>query len=296
MSWESLTLLKELGFTAYQAKAWVALVHAPTDTLSGYEAAKQSGIPRANIYPVLKQLVERGAVRRVETPEGSRYAATPAAELLENMRRKQQRLLASAEAILPRRAATTQDRPVYSLSSAAQALTAARQLITQATRKLSIAVQPPEAALLAGELRDADERGVRITTLCMEACNPECGGCRGDIHCCSACPDDGNRWLLVVADDDATLAAEFRVNGQVSAMRTHQPLVARLATAYVRQSAALAILGGELGDQFNGLISNQARTLLDSLQAENGFPRRAPTTVESSTSNPGTGTTQEASS
>lgn len=68
---DAATLLQQLGFGDYEARAYVALLQR--SPLNGYELAKSSGIPRANIYAVLQKLEERNAVVRLDTPTGSRY-------------------------------------------------------------------------------------------------------------------------------------------------------------------------------------------------------------------------------
>lgn len=273
MADDSLQLLQKLGFTTNEAKAWLAL--AGSGALTGYEVAKRADIARANVYPVLKRLVDRGAVRSIETPDGARYAATPAPELLEAMQREQHDLIAAARAALPRQPAQAEERAVYALPTVAQVHAAARALISGARSSLLVAIQPLEAALLADEVRGAATRGVKITTLCLEACEPECGGCRGTVHRCECASGASGRWLIVAADDARAVVAEFDHLDGVEAIETRQPLVVQLATAYIRQSAALAVLGDELGDRFTGLVSLQARHLLDDLQPERGFPRHA---------------------
>lgn len=292
MPHDNLELLQRLGFTTYEAKAWLAL--APAGPSTGYEVAKRSGIPRANIYPVLKRLVERGAVRSFDTPDGPRYAATSTAELLESMQREQQDLITAAKASLPREP-QQEESLVYALPTVARVRGVARTLVAGARDTLLIALEPLEAALLANDLRAADARGVKITTLCLKACEPECGGCRGTIHRCACGVDPASRWLIVAADDARAVVAEFDGLEGVRAIETRQPLVVQLATAYVRQSAALAVLGAELGEHFTGLVSLQARRLLDDLRPTEGFPRRARpvATEETGTSRPVTGNTKE---
>ena len=53
-------LLKAVGLSEYEAKAYIALLThgAP---MNGYEVAKASGVPRSTIYEVLGKLVARGA-------------------------------------------------------------------------------------------------------------------------------------------------------------------------------------------------------------------------------------------
>lgn len=63
--------LQQLGFTDYEARAYLAL--AQTYPATAYEVAKLSALPRANVYSVLRQLETKGAIQPVsENP--IRYA------------------------------------------------------------------------------------------------------------------------------------------------------------------------------------------------------------------------------
>lgn len=262
------TALQNLGFSDYEARAYASLVRA--GSLNGYEAAKNSGIPRANVYAVLERLVQRGAARRLKTREGARYAALPPDQLLQRLEKEQLRNLGAAREALRGLSQNGEDTPVFNLQDQAELHEQARVLIDGARQDLLVAIQPPEAALLAPVLRDARARGVTITTLCMQACITECGGCQGDIHRYCLTPGQQVRWLLLVADNRQLVAAEFQAC-DTGAIFTEQPLVVALAVAYIRQSLALATLAGELGEEFHGLLSEHARQVLDALHPEGGF-------------------------
>lgn len=55
--------LQALGFTDYEARAYIALTEASPAT--AYEIAQRSGIPRANAYTVIGSLASKGAVQEV---------------------------------------------------------------------------------------------------------------------------------------------------------------------------------------------------------------------------------------
>ena len=55
--------LRELGFTDYEARAYVAL--ATRQPATAYEIAKVAGLPRANVYSALRNLEARGAIQPV---------------------------------------------------------------------------------------------------------------------------------------------------------------------------------------------------------------------------------------
>jgi sugar-specific transcriptional regulator TrmB len=68
-------LLQQLGFGEYEARAYLALLQR--NPLNGYELAKLSGLPRANVYAVLQKLEERGAVVRLDMRRLRRQSSTP---------------------------------------------------------------------------------------------------------------------------------------------------------------------------------------------------------------------------
>lgn len=266
---DTVAVLQALGFTEYEARAYTALLE--DGALSGYELAKKSGIPRANIYAVADKLLERGAVQREPQPGGGqRYSPVPPKQLLRGIEAGHKRALSAAKRALARLPHRRRPATVFSLHGR-ELLVAARQLIDTCGQELVLAIQQPEAAALAEPLRMARERGVAITTLCLEACEHECGGCQGEIHRYQLAPRDGRRWLVLASDRTTALIGQFS-GEDIEGVVTEQHLVVELATAYVRQSLALAVLGSELGGRFQGLLSQQAMGVLGGLYPDEEFP------------------------
>src|SRR5699024_5744155 len=79
----SVQQLQALGFTEYEARAYVTLL--THGELSGYAWARESGIPRPNIYAVAEKLAERGAVQRGEGNTGKTWSPVPAEQLLKGL-------------------------------------------------------------------------------------------------------------------------------------------------------------------------------------------------------------------
>jgi hypothetical protein len=258
---DALQALQELGFTEYEARAYTALVEG--GELNGYALAKATGIPRANIYAVADKLVQRGAARRAEHGAGITYVATAPKRFLSSVETRQRQVMRTTRAALGRLPTRHTPAAVLNLRDD-EVLTSARQLIDASEKSLLIALQPGEAAILAASLRQARERGVAITTLCLEGCRNECGGCNGNIYRCHLAPADATRWLLVVSDEIASLVGHF-TDGGAAAVLTEHALVVKLASAYIQQSATLAVLGSELAGQFEGLLSAETLRLLDGL-------------------------------
>ncbi|MDE2108833.1 MAG: hypothetical protein KGJ20_06465 [Gammaproteobacteria bacterium] len=264
-------LLQELGFSEYEAKAYVSLLG--TDTRNGYEVAKASGLPRANVYSVLEKLVQRGAARRYETREGTRYAATPPERLVQRLEETHRRTLAAVRDNLAALAQAPHVTPIFNLQGYEELIEQAHADIDAARNTLLVAIQPPEAAALAEALRSARERGVIITTLCMQGCAAECGGCQGDVHRYALAPGENLRWFMLVTDDRHMLAGEIAATDAL-AVATDQRLIVELAASYISQSLALATVAGDLGERFQGLLSERALKVLDALHPGDGFIAR----------------------
>jgi HTH-type transcriptional regulator, sugar sensing transcriptional regulator len=72
--------LKQLGYTEYEAKAYIALVQ--NSHVSAYQVSKDSGIPRARIYGTLDLLVKKGLVLKESSTNQTIYSALPVSMFL----------------------------------------------------------------------------------------------------------------------------------------------------------------------------------------------------------------------
>ncbi len=261
-------LLQELGFGEYEAKAYVALTR--TGQCTGYELAKAAAIPRANVYSVLDRLIARGAARCFDTAQGVRYAATPATTMLGRLEQKHQRTLAAAREGLARLGPADEVSPAFTLRGEKELLEHACAGIDAARESLLLAIHPPEAAPLSDALRNASTRGVRITTLCLAGCEPECGACQGEIYRLDVTHDDEVRWLLLVSDQREALIGQFG-EAAVHGVGTAQRPVIELTGAYIRQSLTLALLRDALGARIEDLLSQHTRQALDRLYPGGDF-------------------------
>jgi predicted transcriptional regulator len=255
--------LQHLGFSEYEARAYTALLGR--SPLNGYELAKVSGLPRANVYAVLRKLEERGAIFRLDTPDGTRYAPVSPDELMKRLRRHFQDVLDSAQCALDRVSSPAEYEPVWNARGYAVLLEHARALLDAAKHQLLVALWPEEAAALADRLAQAEERGVEVTTLCLAACPEECGGCRGRIHRYGVAQAQPNRWLVLVPDRGEVLAGEIRPGEQALAVRTRQRLLVELAAWYIRHSIALAAMVTDLGSRLKDLLQPETLAVLASV-------------------------------
>jgi predicted transcriptional regulator len=261
-------LLQELGFSEYEARAYVALLQR--SPLNGYELAKASGLPRANVYSVLQKLEERGAVVRYDSPSGARYAPLPPAALTGRIGKRFQGLLDAAQRSLDEVSSPTEHAYVWNARGYTVLLEQARELVGQTTERLLVVIWPAEARALAEPLAQAEARGVEIVTLCPTACADACGGCRGQIYRYSLTLEQPTRWLVLVPDGAELLAGEIGAGDDTLAVRTRQRLLVDLASWYIRHSIALAAVLSDLDNQLERLLEPETLATLRSVGPTSG--------------------------
>src|SRR5699024_8873778 len=145
--------------------------------------------------------------------------------------------LVQAEKALAELETTPEKAPVFNLDGRDTLLAHAQTTIDTTQRELLIALQPPDAKELAPHLLQARQRGVAITTLCMSACQQECGGCQGHIHRYNMADNQSERWLLVTSDQSRAIAGEIG-RTRTSSISTQHGQIIELIAAYIRQSLA----------------------------------------------------------
>lgn len=74
--------LTNFNLTKQEATLYVLLLKS--GQMTGYEAAKQTGISRSNTYTALAGLVDKGAAYVLEEGKVTRYTPVPAAEFCSN--------------------------------------------------------------------------------------------------------------------------------------------------------------------------------------------------------------------
>lgn len=255
--------LQRLGFSEYEARAYVALVKR--SPMNGYELAKASGIPRANIYAILDKLTERRAIFQLNTETGIRYGPVSPDALIRRLGEEYQRALDLSNRSLTAIAAEPEFQYVWNARGYAALLDQARTVMRSAGEDLLVALWPAEAAALADDLSRAEHRNVKITTLCMAACSDLCGGCLGDVHRYRVTPVATSRWFIAVGGGANLVAGEISSDDDTISFTTRQPLIVELAASYIRNAIALNTVVTDLGPRLDELLSAPTKAVLDKL-------------------------------
>lgn len=257
---DAITLLQELGFSEYEARAYQSLLqHHP---VNGYELAKVSGIPRANIYLVLQKLEERGAVVRMEDGDSTQYQPVEPTELLQAMTHRFTQTVTTAQQTLEELSRPVEEGYVWHVQGYDNLLAHAHAVIQSAKRHLLVATWPDEARHLADDLVETEARGVELTTLCLAACPQECGACRGQVFRNRVVETQESRWLMLVPDEETVLVGEISPRGETSSVRSRQRLLVSMTAWFIRHSIALAVMLQDIGEQVEAHLASRSRAAL----------------------------------
>jgi HTH-type transcriptional regulator, sugar sensing transcriptional regulator len=145
--------LTRVGFTGQEATLYETLCRE--GQLTGYEAAKLSGVSRSNAYLALSGLAEKGAAWKVEG-EPQVYVPVPAAEFVRNLRRAYAETIDSIARLLPE--PRQSPSPFITISGRTAVLDKMRTLVEEASLRVYVSMAARDLGALMPELTAAARR------------------------------------------------------------------------------------------------------------------------------------------
>ncbi|MBD3225950.1 MAG: hypothetical protein GF313_14580 [Caldithrix sp.] len=150
--------IKKLGFTAYEAKAYIALLH--NNPVTRYELSKNSGVPRSAIYDIIRKLEYLGAVNATSSkPE--KYVPLPPEQLFNLLERRFKEDIEEARESLQNFDTELEPGHLWNISGYKNMLHKAREMIGRARHSIYISLWHREAERLTDDINMAIDRGVR---------------------------------------------------------------------------------------------------------------------------------------
>lgn len=152
--------LRELGLTNQESLLFLELCQS--DGMTGYEAAKATGISRSNVYASLSSLADKGFAL-IAQGEPVRYIAMPKAELLQNLRKKQENIFRFIDQNLNQ--TPCQKEPYFTLQGQDSVLLKMAWMIDNAKLRLYLSASATIVKALKKELAHAYRRGLKVVLL-----------------------------------------------------------------------------------------------------------------------------------
>ncbi len=212
-SHDGIASLVALGFTDLEARVYAYLVAEGEAT--GYRIAQATGKPVANTYKAIESLERKGAALVEDGPTRVVRAVDPE-RVLDGLARRYESDRKQAQAVLKRVEREEEDGRTYTVSSEAQALERARQMLAEAAVVALVRASADVQATLHEEIADAEGRGVDVAQI------------------------EGSGLTVAVDGNQCLVAPE--------GIWTRNPIVARTVFDGLAAEATIAEIGAQLED------------------------------------------------
>jgi sugar-specific transcriptional regulator TrmB len=259
MSVDPIDRLVKIGFSEYEAKAYVALLHK--SPVTGYELSKRSGVPRSMIYEVVAKLAARGAAMTLRTDDATKYAPVSAGAFLDQFQREQQALITSLKDDLTALAAAPDLEYVWNLEGHEHIMGKAVEMINQAQSRVYLALLPATYPTLRPALQKAVARGVKVVIYTPHDLDLPGGRVVTAPMSQEALTQVGGLGLILVLDGQEVLIAEWLTETQARASWTSSPLLVFIAEHHLRTDLYLPQVLALLGERAWKVIQEQDREL-----------------------------------
>lgn len=168
MTEKAIAALERLGFSTYEARAYLTLLRK--SPVTGYQLSKQSGIPRSRVYETLERLVVKGyAVTLQADRAGSdnpvEYAPLAAKELIAQLEEQFDDTLSTLESEIESIESVGQPESIWNLRGQGPILDRARTMIERAQESVYLVGWTDIIREVQAELAAAAKRGVRIVVI-----------------------------------------------------------------------------------------------------------------------------------
>jgi sugar-specific transcriptional regulator TrmB len=262
--------LVALGFSLNESRAYAALLAESPAT--GYEVGIRAQIPRSAVYGVLRRLVTAGAARAIAgTPE--RFVPAGPDDLLSMLRKRFDSSAETlAEAVRRLASAPVTAPDAFSVRGYDRVLEEAERIVRGATERLAVSGWPREIEVLAPDLRRAHKRGAYVVVFSHSTVE----GVAGDVFSYGLPEAELEAFwkhrLMVVADDRTTLIGATERRDDDTAVISHTPAIAEVATSQIALDITLlaqrrgeptdTVMAKLLGDRvgrLDALLSNKKR-------------------------------------
>ncbi|MBF0276509.1 MAG: TrmB family transcriptional regulator [SAR324 cluster bacterium] len=256
-------LLIDLGLTAYEARAYLALLLRQPAT--AYEIAKESGIPTSKVYETVSRLLEKGIIQTISEGHGrgQQYGALNAEDFVNA---KQEETLQKAERLgnlLKTLGNSGDSNLIWRLNSEDGIYNKAKQLIRQAKDHLLISLWRDELIVLDESLEAALERGVKIALVHFGIPEKKIGATfhhpvEKTLH-----QEKGGRGLTLVTDSRLVLMATFFDQGGIEGAWSRNHTFVTVAEDYVKHDVYITKVTSIMGEDLKRIFGEEYQELRD---------------------------------
>jgi sugar-specific transcriptional regulator TrmB len=155
--------LKQVGFSEYEAKAYIALLKE--NPLTAYEIGKNSGIPSSKIYEVIRKLENKCTVQSIHGERSKMFIPTPPDEFIRDFRVEIDGKLHAVRNELKDIRTGMDTSYTWHIKDHEGLVLKAKRMLDTARENIILSIWPDEIKLLAEPLNEAAHRNIKIAIL-----------------------------------------------------------------------------------------------------------------------------------
>ena len=221
-----------LGFTEYEAKAYVSLIKIQPAT--AYEISKESGIPSSKIYEIIARLLEKKIVLLIVEQDKKKYVPIPPEEFIDGRKSFFEKTLTDLKESLPE---LTKDEGVsfiWNIYEYDYLLDKAKRMIQNAEAEVMISIWRDEFAHLESSLKATASRGVKIAIVHFGIPDKVIGQLYQHPIEDTLYDEKGGRGFTMVCDGKTALVGTVREDLGVEGAWSHNLGFVTLAEDYIK--------------------------------------------------------------
>lgn len=201
--------LRSVGFGEYEARAYIGLLKCGPGT--AYEVAKITGLPRANVYAILKSLAEKGVAQPV-SEKPIQYMPVSPKEVFQRISESTSQICTSLEKRLSSVGTKDGREYVWLYQGKAEIIRKISEMLQTAEKHVWLKGTDSYIKLLLPEIKKACNRGISIIIILISESveSVECHeNCRVVLHEDNGVVIGGSaHYITVTADGNKALIAQ----------------------------------------------------------------------------------------
>ncbi|MEN8906573.1 MAG: helix-turn-helix domain-containing protein [Clostridiales bacterium] len=195
--------LLKIGFTEYEAKAYISLL--AQNPATAYEIAKNSSIPTSKIYEVLAKLVDKEIIMVIEKDKKKKYVPKNPDEMIESYKSKMENTLEELKVNLNNISVNNDLSYIWNIIDYDYLIDTANRIITDSKKELLISVWPEELILIKDCLHKARENNVKIAIVNFSDTDDDLGQVYKHPIRDTIYSEKGGRGFVIISDSKEVL-------------------------------------------------------------------------------------------
>jgi sugar-specific transcriptional regulator TrmB len=240
--------LQNLNFTQYESRAYLSLLEQ--GNITGYELAKNSGIPASKIYAVLNKLLEKEVVLALDS-EPVKYTPLPPKEVLSRLKGDYLDTVNNLDSKLDEiyTKQKLDNNYIWNISGRETILRRVCEFIGEAKKQIYLSVWDEEVEEIKEALTDANAKNIDLTIVHFGKNLLGIGteykhGREHQIR-----QQRGERRLALEVDEEKVILCHFHENGGSNAVWTTNKGLILLAKDYIIHDIYTIKVAEKFGDQ-----------------------------------------------